>query len=311
MTDDICARVFISCGQQKTTDEVEVAHKIYEKLHNAGFEPYIAVEEQTLRGVTENIFRRVSESEYFLFVDFKREPLKGGVCRGSLFSHQELAIATFLRIEVLAFRERGVKEDDGLMRFIQANCIEFTDRQLLPDVVAQRVAERAWDKRQRNALLLDRDDMDYDDAFDATVRKAARFFHIKVRNLHQRKMARDCVAYLEGITNLSTGVSRVCELVEFKWRGVREARVTVPAASFRKLDSFHIYEDSPQIVDLGINPFVVDYMGFYEQYRLRGPGRFSLSYVVFSVDFPPARTTFTLDVGNNLRDIQFRRLNQS
>ncbi|MCK4361977.1 MAG: hypothetical protein KAW13_01695 [Dehalococcoidia bacterium] len=69
------ARVFISCGQQKETDEVKIAHDIAAKLDQVGFDPYIAVAEQTLRGVKENIFQRLSESEYIVFVDFKRERL--------------------------------------------------------------------------------------------------------------------------------------------------------------------------------------------------------------------------------------------
>jgi len=72
MENNTRARVFISCGQQKDTNEIEVVREIAEKLEKMGFEPYIAVEEQTLKGVKENLFRRLSESEYFIFIDFKR-----------------------------------------------------------------------------------------------------------------------------------------------------------------------------------------------------------------------------------------------
>jgi hypothetical protein len=88
------ARVFISCGQTKDSDELETAHKIRERLKELGFDPYIAVEEQTLRGLKENIFPQLQDSEYFVFVDFKREKLvprhegkTGPKHRGSLFSH--------------------------------------------------------------------------------------------------------------------------------------------------------------------------------------------------------------------------------
>jgi len=73
----------------------------------------------------------LAASEYFVFVDFKRERLNDTIeCRGSLFSHQELAIASFLDLEVLAFQEAGVKQSDGIMGFLQANAISFTDRPL-------------------------------------------------------------------------------------------------------------------------------------------------------------------------------------
>jgi hypothetical protein len=90
------ARVFISCGQSRGSDEEKTAHAIAERLIEMGFEPYVAVEEQTVAGLTGNIFERLRKSEYFVFVDFKREPLGStAVHRGSLFSHQELAIAAF------------------------------------------------------------------------------------------------------------------------------------------------------------------------------------------------------------------------
>ncbi len=327
MEKEIRARVFISCGQAKGTDEVEIADKIAEKLHDMGFDPYVAITEHSLRGVKENIFARLSESEYFIFIDFKRERLftldKGsfsdtGKYRGSLFSHQELAIATFLDIEALSFREKDVKEDDGILKFIQANCIEFTDRHLLPDVVAEKVRERGWNPNWRNELLLERDGEDFQDVrYVGGKERPARFYHIRVKNIHEDRIARDCVAYLEGIKiiklsrveqrlqNILAGETKSVELVEFKWKGVNTPRVAIPPKEFRYLDALHIYYDSQNTVHLGINPFLVDFSGYYELYTLRGTGTFELTYVVFSENFSPARATFGLHIGNQLADIQF------
>jgi hypothetical protein len=147
------ARVFISCGQSKNSDEVSIASQIEETLCSLGFNPYVAVQEQTLRGLKENIFEQLSKSEYFIFVDFKREPISDGVHRGSLFCHQELAIASYLNIPVLAFQESGVKSDDGIVRFIQMNAVQFTDRHLLPGLIAEEVTKRkeTWDPCWRNS----------------------------------------------------------------------------------------------------------------------------------------------------------------
>jgi len=60
------ARVFISCGQNKKSDEVPVANKIAERLIELGYDPYIAVEEQTLIGLTENIFPKLRRLRVFL-----------------------------------------------------------------------------------------------------------------------------------------------------------------------------------------------------------------------------------------------------
>ena len=312
------ARVFISCGQQKGTDEVKIAQEIAEKLEKMGFEPSIAVEEHTLSGVKENIFRMLSESEYFIFIDFKRERLfklkngrfeNTGKHRGSLFSHQELAIATFLDIEPLLFREKDVKKDDGILKFIQANAIDFSDRHLLPDAVIEKVMDLEWNSNWRNGLLLDIDDKNFEDKVKTKgiySKGIARFYHIKVRNLHRQKIAHNCVAYLEKIVDLSTGKEKSFELVEFKWKGVKPREAAIPPKVSRYLDAFLIYYDSPNIVHLGINRFLIDFSGYEPPYyTLEGPGTFELTYVVFSENFPPARATFKLDIGNKLDDLKF------
>src|SRR5262245_9119823 len=127
------AQVFISCGQNDDTGEVVAAQAIAESLSSLGFNPYIAVQEQSLRGLTDNIFRQLADSEYVVFVDFKRERFENSTKhRGSLFSHQELAVAAFLRLDVLAFQEEGVRQLDGMIRFLQTNAFPFGDRASLP-----------------------------------------------------------------------------------------------------------------------------------------------------------------------------------
>src|SRR5438477_12554495 len=114
--DEPRARVFISCGQSRGSDEESTASDIATRLRELGFDPYIAVQEQTLRGLKENIFEQLAKSEYFVFVDFKREQLANSgppIHRGSLFSHQELAVASYLDIDLMAFQESGGKHDDG------------------------------------------------------------------------------------------------------------------------------------------------------------------------------------------------------
>jgi len=315
MEKNLRARVFISCGQQKGTDEVEMAHKIAEQLQKMGFDPYIAVEQQSLEGLKESIFQRLRESEYFIFIDFKREklgvPSDEVVHRGSLFSHQELAIAAFLNIEdLIAFQEEGVKKDDGILKFIQANCIPFAsqDRHLLPDVVVGKVVERGWKPNWRNELMLVREDKDYEDTFHVLAEKTSRFYHIKVQNLHKERTARHCVAYLESV-EYPTGERETFEAVELKWKGVIHSYATIPPSSFpspfRYLDGFFVFHDSPNIAYIGINPFIIDFSAYRDRFKLEGPGDFKLSYVVFSENFSPAKATFELQFGNSLDDIKF------
>ena len=59
------ARVFISCGQRPEARETEVAAAVATALANEGFSPYVAVRQQTLQGLKENIFEKIEEAEYF------------------------------------------------------------------------------------------------------------------------------------------------------------------------------------------------------------------------------------------------------
>jgi hypothetical protein len=309
------ARVFISCGQRKESEEVAIAEKIRDKLIGMGFEPYIAVAEQTLKGVKENIFTKLRYSEYFLFIDFKRERLfKGngsfvdtGVHRGSLFSHQELSIATFQDYEVLAFQEARVKKDDGILKFIQVNCIPFTDINKLPSLVVREVKKRKWNPKWRNELSLDRDKTDYQDATAPKV-GTGRYYHIKVFNKHKDKIARNCFAYIESIKNVATGKVRLLELVELKWKGVIKETVSIISRTFRYLDALHINFSNPTVAYLGLNPFIVDWTGYQNAYQINGIGDYEIDYVVFSEDFSPARAKFKLHLDSQIQNTTLQRI---
>ena len=79
----------------------EQSPTLSQSLKALGFDPWIATEEQTLNGIKEHIFERLGDSEYFLFVYFKRERVGHDHC-GSLFAHQELALASYLGTDSLS-----------------------------------------------------------------------------------------------------------------------------------------------------------------------------------------------------------------
>jgi hypothetical protein len=313
MNDGFRARVFLSCGQ-KEGQEREIASKIAMKLKKLDYDPYIAVEEQTLRGFTQNILPRLDESEYYIFVDFKREQLvqdsERKEHRGSLFSHQELGIATFLDKPVIAFQEQGVKRRDGLIGFLQINTKQFSDRNTLPDEIIRAVKKQNWNPRWRNELILEREKKtEYEDAVYRPLAIQGRWYHINIKNLHERKMAVGCVAYLESIRDISTGEVRVPEPVEFKWKGMKTAKVAIPPKTNRLLDAFFVFCSSPNIVYLSINQFLVDFSGFHDQYTLKGPNDYELEYVIFSANFSPVKGSFILQIAGRLQDIKFHKNN--
>lgn len=105
--------------------------------------------------------------------------------------------------------------------------------------------------------------------FVEDVERLTRFYHVRVRNLHQQKIARDCVAYLEEIRDLSSGETRTVELVEIKWKGTIPTRVAIPPARTRSLDAFYVHLDSPNTIYLGINKFGIDFTGYLRLYLAR------------------------------------------
>jgi hypothetical protein len=256
------------------------------------------VQEQTLRGLKENLFERLATSEYFVFVDFKREKLanvrwfsRPRVHRGSLFSHQELAIASYLDIEALVLQESGLKRDDGIMKFIQGNAIPFTDRHLLPSVIADEVQQRRWDSHWRNELALERDPAQFRNAFVRNLQKPGRFFHIGIRNRHRHKTATNCYVYLEQASRLDPPTGIALNAVEFKWAGYVLPNAHIPPRTIRHFDAFWICHDSPAQLNFNVFSDSTDYTP-----QIAGEGRYELRYLVVADNFPPARGSFLLDL---------------
>ena|ERR1700730_6729167 len=71
------AKVFLSCGQDPDYDEVGVDKEIEVALgeQGLGFDVFFAPRAQRSNSLTEVIFRELETSDYFVFIDFKREKL--------------------------------------------------------------------------------------------------------------------------------------------------------------------------------------------------------------------------------------------
>jgi hypothetical protein len=271
-----------------------------------GFDPYVAVEEQTLRGLTDNIFGQLRKSEYFVFVDFKREQLIGTqLHRGSLSAHQELAIASFLNIEgVVALQEAGVKTDDGMLRFLHGNATFFSDRHTLPNVIADLVSQRRWDANWGGELVLQRDAAQYSEVPTIFAvnepPQMSRHFHITVRNHQRERMATNCNVYLEKLVRLPDEIIPI-RTIEFKWAGVQFPNVAIAAQSERAFDAFWIQRRLP--IEVHFNTFT-DSSDFYPRFP-RKTGAYELTYLVTSENFASARAIFRLELQPELDRTMF------
>ncbi len=291
------ARVFLSCGQRRDSDEIEIARRIGQRLDADGYDVYVATEQQTLKGFKEVIFQALADSEYFVFVDFKRERIgETGDYRGSLFSHQELAVAAYLDLQVAAFREVGVRERDGLIGFMQANAIEFTDRETLPNMIAGSIRERGWHSDWRRQLVLGRDPGEY--VQHATQSgESRRFFHIAVQNLDPIRAARNCLVYLTACEPEESWPDPLWDTIELKWEGFGLPNATVLPRSRRTFDAVHCFVKDP-----GTPLFHT----FAESRRFFPPiiagGEYRLTFSVYSDNFPPASASFLLTAADQLED---------
>lgn len=319
MGTDLKARVFISCGQRKNSEEENIANKIKEELIKFGFDPYVAIKDQVSKGLKENIFHRLDNSEYLIFIDFKREKIGGRTWRrryrGSLFANQELAIWSFIDdddLKIIAFQEKGVKERDGILDVIQVNPIEFSSRADLAErvmrLVEEKIKNKEWDSKWRNELHVSREDGDYEEAnYDNDPEKPTRFFHVRVQNRHISKVAWKCLSYVEKIYDCNKKNEIPIELIESKWRGIENIDIQIPPQTCRKFDGFFINKKKPELARLGFNRPIIDSSIYDQVMNLENPGDYKISYVVFSESFSPAKANFHLHLERNVNNIIFRK----
>jgi len=307
MDNELKAKVFISCGQRP--GEKGIAIKISKLLKKLGYDPYLAVEQSKPKGLKESILKQLEDSEYYIFVDFKRERCvaKNGkdseFFRGSLFTHQELAIASYLEIEMLSFREEGVKLDDGIAGILHLKRNIFIDESDLLRKIENEVRSK-WKPNWKNALKLYFDPKAYEDVNIITpTGLQTRFYHIQVKNLHKKKIARNCIAYISSMKNMQNGKQIKFLSSELKWAGYSNPNVNILPQKIRELDAFYVLHQFPTV--LNFNSFATS--GLYMQ-PIHGPGRYELEYFVVSDNMPTITQKFHVLVRKTIKGIEFKHV---
>lgn len=140
-------RVFISCGQR--TGERKFAKQLSSWFKSKGFLPYVAIETQSIQDVNSGIINELRNSDFYVFIDFKREEIgkdrkNNSIHRGSLFTNQELAIVYYLNFEkIIFFQQAGVKLE-GLLQYMLSNATKFDDGNDLLEKVKETVKKKNW-----------------------------------------------------------------------------------------------------------------------------------------------------------------------
>lgn len=135
-------RVFISCGQQNQA-EIDLGQAIVDAVNGvSGLEAYFAENQQSLEGVTENIYQAIYTASGLIAVIHRRDQISSSPIsyRGSLWVEQEIAIGSFLvqalgrTLPVRVYMEKDIRRE-GVRRSILLNPIEFdSSEEVLADL---------------------------------------------------------------------------------------------------------------------------------------------------------------------------------
>jgi hypothetical protein len=125
--------IFISCGQFAATEKA-LGKQICTIVRDAGYEPYFAENQSSLKGLHENILSKLNECAGFIAIMHPRGVVSfsggGSHTRGSVWIEQEIAIAAFLAkhsgrdIGVAAFIHEDIKRE-GIRDLLHLNPISF------------------------------------------------------------------------------------------------------------------------------------------------------------------------------------------
>jgi hypothetical protein len=288
--------VFVSCGQSSPEERL-AATQVEAALAHMQFCPFVAAGAHTSKGLTENIYDHLATAEYFLFIDFRREAIgtdKAGHHRGSLFTHQELGIASFLTRDLLPFVQEDVRRE-GIMAFIQGNGISFRLPSELPDLVRKHVAQEKWDPTYRRELRIDSSPPDWDiayipiDIFRVIKAGEYAYYHLKLRNLHSQTMATNCIIQIVGCRGPSYASKLPADVVELKFKHITLPFVLLPPGSTRQFDAIVVRKNERGFGVFAIpgiiHPTYIDSEGIYAQYAITEPGDYVFDLQISSTEF--------------------------
>jgi hypothetical protein len=311
---DLKAHVFLSCGQEPGEEE-ETAKKIGTILGERGYEVYIARQQVSLEGLKEAIFPQLRDADYLLFIDFPRDVLRRSRlnvgpfsqvdCRGSLFSHQELAIASFLEIPYIGFRHKSVLRE-GLSQFLLSNVREFDDSTQLPRMLGEELElreQRDWNAQSRRQLRVSRPDPEEGDDMITDGRRC-RFFHLTVDNLHRAMIARGCMAYVDSITDARTNEAIDFKPAELKWAGTPLPAVPIRPQRPRDLDACLIFDAAPDTIFFASTSDSGKYMAPIKGHSIE------VTYSVLSENLRPAGCSLRIEPGSTPQQARVYLVNE-
>jgi hypothetical protein len=280
------AKVFISCGQGPS-GEREVARQLHDWFKSQGYDPYVAIEVQSILDLNAGIIGELKTSDYYLFINFRREvvtPKSGDrFCRGSLYTNQELAIAYALGFDHMLLLNQKNSEKEGIFEFIVTNIPEFDDYADVLPLVQNAVHKARWRcdyTRQLAAANLRLDDpVRY---IGDSMHRNVRTLLVDIQNKRPDLGAVGCVARLLRFGPHGQPLTLSPDRSLLKVTGLPGYEQTIWPMSHGAFDLFGILVETRQHVFLNSALDVHPRKPIIET-----PGNYDFEYEVFSQGFPP------------------------
>lgn len=295
------ARVFISCGQSNDREK-KIGLAVESYFKEKKFETYFAEEVHSPEALTESIFSFLQKSEYFVFIDFKREKMETNEIRGSLFVNQEIAIATFLKLQGLGFSEKGVKQE-GILKYQIFNAFPFEDETEILKKLEEETKD--WDNESVNELYLSYDpETTTKDTklIDAKNQPLSDWYHLVVENRNKNKHAFSCIGYITKIKNLNSGQVIMPPTNEIIWAGIGDISVNIMANGKRELDAFYVRRDDEKI-HFHQRPLKTTNQKYWLPDLPKG--KYFITYTIISSNFPMVSKDFRIIYENTQSSIYF------
>jgi hypothetical protein len=292
------AKIFVSCGQRPGPEKA-FCDDLKAWLTGLGFEVYIAIKIQSILDLNREIIGGLKASDYYLFINFKREKVRGGWWkswrRGSVYTNQELAIALGEGIDHCLFiNQRGARKE-GIHEYLVSNVSEFNDTKDLLAIVQQAVADAGWSPGYSRHLCLARlrwsNPLNY---ADHTGMRAVRVLHGDILNAKSTAAAYGVIARL---VRHGTGAALApsADQSQLKASGFIGYEHTIFPKSEAPFDLLTLRVGVPGEVYLNSsmdlhprNPIVA------------GPGLHRFEFEIVAQQFPKLRFTLELNVTDGL-----------
>jgi len=282
------ATVFISCGQRNETEKK--FGNWLERYFKPKYDVYFAEEVHSSKPLLTSIFSALRESEYFVSFNPYREETRDV---GSVFVQQEIAIAAFLKMQMISFHERGVSKIEGIASGLHLNSIEIKE----PDDMKYHLDKKTkdWDPTSKNQLFLEFDNPHTNvQISNHPTKPLSNWYHISVFNGSSYEHAKSCRAYVETIEDLDKKQMVPLQYkLELIWSGIGSPSVSITKQKTRDFDAIYTIQGSKLWQFQSLQTSTV------YKYPNLGDGRYKITYLVVSDNFPDSLLEVELELLND------------